>query len=82
MIGGLNTLKELTLENMKITDIGFLDPLKLLERLFLTEGTRVNDGDLTVLLTLPNLKDVIFCNRRHYSHKLEGIRQIIEVRCR
>ena len=81
-IGGLKTLKELTLENMKITDVGFLAPLKLLERLFLAEGTRVNDGDLSVLLALPKLKDVIFSNRRHYSHKLEGIRQIIEERCR
>jgi Leucine-rich repeat (LRR) protein len=81
-IGGLKTLRELIMENMEIADIGFLAPLKLLERLFLTEGTRVNNGDLSVLLALPKLKDVIFSNRRHYSHKLEGIRQVIEERCR
>lgn len=76
----LTGLKELILENMELADIGFLAPLKSLERLFLPERTRVNDGDLSVLLALPSLKDVIFNNRRHYSHKLDEIRQVIASR--
>lgn len=66
-IGVLVQLKKLWLENLgDVPSIAFLEPLKAL-RYYVAQGTRVADGDLSVLLQLPALELASFPNSKHYS---------------
>jgi hypothetical protein len=54
------------------TSLKFLENHPTLECLAIAD-TKVIDGDMSVLKTIPNLKDIRFANKRHYSHKLEDL---------
>lgn len=46
-----------------------------LRELYLYESTRIIDGDLTPLLTLPRLQQLRIANRRHYSPPVNDIKR-------
>ena len=54
-----------------------LEKIRTLERLQFI-GTKVMDGKLGGLKGLPRLSDVVFENRRGYSHKCEDFPQKVE----
>jgi hypothetical protein len=76
----LTNLRVLDLMNMgDINSLEPLQPLVNLEEFYALESTKITDGDLSVLASLPKLRRVIFQNRRHYSHKLEEFPDPISV---
>jgi hypothetical protein len=71
-VSDLTHLKQLTFANCG--DIASIKPirnLKNLETVHFWESTNILDGDLLPLAELPNLKDVRFKNRKHYSLRCE-----------
>jgi Leucine-rich repeat (LRR) protein len=69
-VAHLVNLQELCLK--RCPEVDSLKPVKgfgALEYVGLLETTNIQDGDLSVLLTLPNLKHASFVDRKHYSHK-------------
>lgn len=81
VLSRLTGLKDLRLINAgKLSSLSFLRGLDKLETFAPGEGTVIEDGDLSILLELPALKQVMFTNRRHYSHKADEIRAILASR--
>jgi Leucine-rich repeat (LRR) protein len=81
-IDSLEEISELTnLRRLLFTDVGtvrsirFVDGLRNLEEVLFYGSTNVEDGDLSPLTRLPNLKNLAFQNRRHYSHKQDDFEQ-------
>lgn len=73
-VSKLKHLRVLSLKvNNTLPSLGFLTPLKRLERLVLGERTIVEDGELSILLRLPALKVAAFRDRSHYSHRRKEI---------
>jgi Leucine-rich repeat (LRR) protein len=71
-IGELINLKKLQLcTDGKIKSLNPLKKLKKIESFFFYEDTNIEDGDLTNLWEMDNLKDISFQNRKHYSHTRE-----------
>ena len=71
-------LRELGINNCgKIDTIAFLRKLPELEH-FSFVNTNVEDGDLTPCIEHPKLKHVGFMDKRHYSHKHDKIKEIIQ----
>jgi hypothetical protein len=67
-----------SLKRLHILECGLIRSLKpleghpeLVEVIFY--GTKIEDGDISHLLTMPRLRRVVFANRRHYSHDLAAI---------
>ncbi|TRU87890.1 MAG: hypothetical protein EWV76_09945 [Microcystis novacekii Mn_MB_F_20050700_S1] len=78
-ISSLTSLKKLELYSMgKIESLDFLKKLNNLEFLNFEGSTVIENGNLTILTTLPKLKQVVFNNRKHYSHKSTEINAIIK----
>jgi len=74
----LKRLRVLSLTNMgEIESLGPLGSLTNLEEVYFFESTRILDGDLSVLKSLPKLRRVGFNNRRSYSHRLEDFPPLI-----
>ena len=72
-LAGMKSLKRLDIGNCG--DIESLLPLESctnLEALFFAD-TNILDGDMSILLRMPNLKTVVFLNKRHYSVRREDI---------
>ena len=70
----MRRLRDLSLVNCgPIDSLAPLADAEALERFFFYESTNVRDGDLSILLTLPWLREVSFMNRKHYSHTREQI---------
>lgn len=77
-LGDLSTLsKTQTLEVLDLSNIGAipsLTPIAGLKRLralaFAGASTSIQDGDLSVLESLPDLSMLMFAPRKHYSHRL------------
>jgi len=87
-IAGCRRLKRLdeiaglpALEFCNLSDNGTFESLKplrgmkSLKQLLFYGTTKILDGDMTVLNTLPNLNRVSFANRRHYSHRASDFPQ-------
>jgi Leucine-rich repeat (LRR) protein len=71
-IGNLLNLEKLTLDDIgHVRSFVPLSKLNKLRKLHFIGTTNVIDGDLSLLLKLPLLTDVIFQNRKHYSHSRE-----------
>lgn len=69
-VAPLLNLRELCLK--RCPEIDSLKPVKgfsALEYVGLLETTNIQDGDLSVLRTLPNLKHASFVDRKHYTDK-------------
>src|SRR4051794_29198478 len=66
-IGGLRELHTLKIADCgRVASLHPLRSLHALERLFAWESTNVDDGDLSVLMELPALREVALAERRHY----------------
>lgn len=80
-VSGLTRLRRL-----KLADCGAIASLKPLAKLsdldsFLAwESTNVADGDLSVLLRLPNLRDVALMSRRHYQPSVKEVEDLLAER--
>lgn len=67
------------LEFLNVSDCGEIDSLTPLARLAMLRSlhawgsTRIADGDLTVLLHLPKLRDLRMADRRHYRPQLREV---------
>ncbi len=72
----LNRLRTLILKDCpRISSIAPLTGLQNLETVGLMQTTRINDGDLLPLKTLPKLGCVRFLDRRHYTYRLKDFPQ-------
>lgn len=79
LIHDITTLEQLGFDNDgNIESLAPIAALTRLQRVFFTEDTKIVDGDISPLLELPDLREVGFQNRRHYSHTREQIRAVIE----
>jgi len=78
-INNLDPIKPLILVRrlllLSCGDVESLGPLSELplEEFYFYESTNIRDGDVSVLLRLPRLRDTSFANRRHYTHTREQI---------
>jgi len=67
------------LRSLDITSCGEIESLaplvecETLEELRFFEDTKIKDGDIAVLLRMPNLKKARFNNRRHYNMRWEDL---------
>lgn len=74
----INEVRDLTnLLGLGVNNCGDIESLRAIEglmklqRLLFYESTNILDGDLSVLTRLPNLEDVRYMNRKHYSNRRE-----------
>jgi len=72
-VGSIDEIAHLTnLTMLKVANCGDIASLAAmatlneLEEFFAWESTRVVDGDLSVLMTLPRLRQIAMASRRHY----------------
>lgn len=73
---GLKKLRKLGLIDVgEIPDISFIGKLETLESLTLM-GANVLNGDMSPCI---GIKDLLFSNRPHYSHKLKEIQKLTEL---
>ncbi|MGY8773176.1 hypothetical protein [Spongiibacter tropicus] len=73
-LGALANLRQLVLTNCgHIISLQPLTKCLLLERLTFNGDTNVEDGELTPLLDIPELKQIVFVDRQHYTQKREQI---------
>ena len=77
-LGLLANLKKLIYSNNgRLKSLQPFAKLSSLEKLTFAEKTVIEDGNLAPLLQLANLKEVLFQNRRHYSHTREEINALL-----
>jgi hypothetical protein len=77
----LTSLRSLKLANCgEIESLKPLASLRVLENLYAWESTRVRDGDLDVLLSLPRLKTIAMMSRGGYRPPLEEVERILAAR--
>jgi len=77
----LRKLRALHMEDCgKIRSVGFLKKCRQLETLLLMGDTDVVDGDLSIFMDLPGLRNWTFAKRRHYLHSEEQIREMLSNR--
>lgn len=70
-VSSLNSLEILNIsDNGNIESLKPLEKVKSLKALSFGRKTTIDDGDLSVLESLPKLAMLMFAPRRHYSHKL------------
>lgn len=68
-LGGLKSLEHLFVSNCgEIESLHPLLSLRNLKSLDFAESTKILDGDLGALLSMPKLAHLNFANRKHYSH--------------
>lgn len=73
---GCQNLETLRLHNCgAIQSVGFVKTLKKLKSFRFMEATEVVDGDLSPLL---GLDDVLFTQKKHYSHKTKNFNQMMD----
>jgi hypothetical protein len=73
-LGELINLRDIVLTDCgKVKSLRALANCQLLENLTFAGDTNVEDGKLTPLFDIPNLKQIWFADRRHYSHKRDQI---------
>jgi len=77
-LGELSSLREIVLTDCgKIKSLQSLAKCRLLESLIFAGDTNVEDGELTPLLDMPELKRMWFADKRHYSHKRAQVEAIL-----
>jgi len=70
VVATLEGLEDLIFGNCgEIESLAPLRGLESLRRVVFYESTKIKDGDLSPLESLPALESVAFQNRRHYSHR-------------
>lgn len=77
-IGLALNLETLIVENCgKLKTINHLTNCKKLKRILIIGNTSIEDGDLSVLKTLPNLKEIRISENKHYNLSKDQISKII-----
>lgn len=77
-LGELGNLREVVLTDCgKVKSLRPLAKCRLLESLTFAGDTSVEDGELTPLLGLPELKTMWFADKHHYSHKRDEVAAIL-----
>jgi hypothetical protein len=67
-LAGLTQLKSLKLMNAgKIPSLEFLRDMRALEVFMPADSTTIEDGDMSILLELPALRQTLYTQRRHYK---------------
>ncbi|PIE46533.1 MAG: hypothetical protein CSA42_08050 [Gammaproteobacteria bacterium] len=80
-ISNHNQIEKIVLNSCgKIKTLSPIESCKNLKELTFIENTVIEDGNLTLFNRLPNLKKMLFANRKHYSHSCEEIKDILEKR--
>jgi internalin A len=80
-LGGLEQLLALSLRNAgSIPSLAFVRRLRRLRWLGLGGSTTVVDGDMSPLMTLPELRTLTYTDRRPYRPKLAELEKHIEAR--
>lgn len=73
-LGELENLRDVVLTDCgKINSLQPLSKCRLLESLIFAGDTNVEDGELTPLLDIPELKKMWFVDRRHYTHNRDQV---------
>jgi internalin A len=73
-VSSLHDLRELSIEDCgEIHSLAPLAECKRLEFLQVAGNTTLLDGDLSPLLSLPKLREVLVARRKHYSHTAEQL---------
>jgi len=81
VLSRLKRLRVLQLDNVGVLpSLAFLRGLDKLETFYPSQGTKIEDGDLAVLLELPALTRVLFTNRKHYTHTCGDIQHALIAR--
>lgn len=76
LLGGIASLAAVTLKDMKLASIRFLEALPHLAFLDLGERGSVADGDLSFLLAMPELQRVHMKWLRHYNISREALERL------
>ncbi len=80
-LGLLSSVERVRLANCgKIMSLKPLKNCKILNDLCFYEDTFVEDGDMGVLLEMPQLKRALYAERRHYSPKKEEVQEALKKR--
>jgi len=80
-LAGLTQLRLLKLINAgKIPSLAFLQNLRALEVFMPALNTTIEDGDMSILLELPALRQVLYTERRHYKPRDHEIEAAISAR--
>lgn len=73
-LGELASLRDVVLTDCgKVKSLQPLAKCRLLESLTFAGDTNVEDGELTPLLEIPELKKMWFVDKRHYTHKRDQV---------
>lgn len=77
-LGDLTNLKDVVLTDCgKVKSLQPLANCQALENLTFVGDTSVEDGDISSLVSLPNLKKMWFVDKRHYSHKRDQVAALL-----
>ena len=77
-LGELEKLREVLLTDCgKVKSLRPLANCRLLENLTFAGDTNVEDGQLSPLLNIPELKSMWFVDKRHYSHRRDQIAALL-----
>ena len=77
-LGELANLRDVVLTNCgKVKSLQPLAKCRLLESVTFAGDTNVEDGELTPLLDMPELKRMWFVDKRHYSHKRDQVEAML-----
>ena len=77
-LGELANLRDVVLMDCgKVKSLQPLAKCRSLESVTFAGDTNVEDGELTPLLDIPELKRMWFVDKRHYSHKRDQVEAIL-----
>ena len=80
-LAGLTRLRTLKLISVgKIPSLAFLRNMSALEIFMPAMNTTIEDGDMSILLELPALKQTLYTERRHYKPRGDEIKAAISAR--
>lgn len=78
LLAELQSIKNVVLTNCgKIRTLQPLSNCQSLETLTFVGDTSIEDGELSALLKLPQLKKMWFVDKRHYSHKRDQVAELL-----
>ncbi len=78
VLGGAKNLESIIIENCgELKSIDCLQKCRNLKRLLLIGNTSIKDGDLSVIRTLPKLKDIRVGEHKHYNMSKEQIMKVV-----
>ena len=64
----------------KIPSLEFLRNMRALEIFMPADSTTIEDGDMSILLELPALRQALYTERRHYKPRRDVIKAALDER--